>query len=114
MNWYKKAKSSNTYYHISKQKFTRFDPTKTAQGILWFANNKEDLISGQLGANISSKLPKYLYECTLSMNNSAGWDEYDKYYIQQLKDMKYDSIILDDTIAVLNPNIISINKVERL
>ena len=111
MNWYKKANQINKAYHISNNYFKSFDPSKTAQGIIWFAINKEDLIKNLHGASINSNRPIYVYECTINSNKTAGWEQYDKLGLWELEANKYDSIILDDDIAVLNPNIITINNI---
>ena len=106
-----KIAANNKVYHISNNYFKAFDPTQTAQGLIWFSNNKEDLIKNLHGASISSKKPIYLYECTLNSNKTAGWNEYDKLGLWELEQEGYDTIDLDDDIAVLQANIIQINKI---
>ena len=113
MNWYKKAQTP-LFWHISNEKFKKFNPYKTAQGIIWFAKNKEDLINNLHGASINNKKPVYLYKCQINMNKVAGWDEYNKYGIAELRSMGYDSIDLDEDIAVLNHDNIIIISVEQI
>ena len=104
--------SSNSLWHISNQKFSKFDKNVTAQGIFWFAKNKSDLIEDGHGANINSRNPVYLYEVATTAKNPAGWDEYDKYGLGQLKDMGYDSVDLDDDVAVFYSENLKIVSVE--
>jgi hypothetical protein len=93
-------------YHISNSKFDTFDPYFTAQHIIWFSTDKNDLIKNMHGASINNKKPIYLYTVELHIKNPAGWDAYDKYSSDELLNKKYDAIILDDDIAVLDENII--------
>jgi hypothetical protein len=113
MNWYKIAQVS-VLWHISNAKFNRFDPSMTAQGIIWFSKDKEDLINNLHGASINNRKPVYLYQCRVDAHNMAGWEEYDKYGIGQLISMGYDAIDLDDDVAVLNQDIITILNVEQI
>jgi len=113
MNWYKISQST-VFWHISNQKFNKFDSYMTAQGIIWFAKNKEDLINDLHGASINKNKPVYLYQCQINMSKIAGWDEYNKYLLCELTSKGYDSIDLDDDIAVLNQDIITIINMERI
>jgi len=113
MNWYKKAKAE-TLWHLSNQKFDAFDPYMTAQGIIWFSKDKNDLLQNLHGASINKNKPVYLYECKVNMIKTAGWDEYDKYGISQLRSMGFDSINLDDDVAVLNVKNITISNLQEV
>lgn len=113
MNWYKKAQTS-VFWHISNEKFRKFDPNKTGQGIIWFATDKEDLIKDLHGASINSSKPVYLYKCQININKAAGWNEYDKYGIGELKSMGYDTINLDGDIAVIDSKNITILEIEQI
>lgn len=113
MNWYKIAQAS-VLWHVSNAKFNRFDHRMTAQGIIWFAKNREDLVNNLHGASINKNKPVYLYQCKVNANKMAGWEEYHKYAICQLVSNGYDAIDLDDDIAVLNQDIITIISVEKI
>ena len=106
--------ASKTLWHISNEKFSQFDNYMTAQGIFWFAKDRSDLVEHGHGANINSNKPVYLYEVTTTANNPAGWDEYDKYYLDQLRGMGYDSIDLDDDFVILDSKDIQIVNIERV
>lgn len=81
-----------TVYHGSDTIFRNFNLKQTAQGIAWFSESVEDITSGNAGADSS----KHIMEFQITLNNPAGWDEYEKYGIGQLKDMKYDGVILKE------------------
>ena len=84
--------SEATYkvYHGTNHEFDRFDFKKTAQGIVWFTDSVDSIKSGEHGGNGS----KYIMTRYITINNPAGWDEYEKYGLQQLEDMGYDGVIL--------------------
>jgi len=109
-----KMASINTLWHISNEKFSQFDNYMTAQGIFWFAKNRNDLVEHGHGASINSSKPVYLYQVETTANNPAGWDEYDKYGLGQLEEMGYDSIDLDDDFVVFDSSKIKIVEVKRI
>jgi len=84
--------SEATYkvYHGTNHEFDRFDFNKTAQGIVWFTDSVDSIKSGEHGGNGS----KYIMTRYITINNPAGWNEYEKYGLQQLEDMGYDGVIL--------------------
>ena len=108
------AANTNNYYHISNSYFKSFDPKQTAQGLIWFSNNKEDLIKNLHGASINTKEDIYLYICNIDSNKIAGWEEYDKLGLWELEQKGYDTINLDNDIAVLDHNIITIIEIEKI
>ena len=114
MNWYKTSQTQLTAFHISNEKFNAFDFSLTAQGIIWFAKDKNDLVNNKHGASINNTKPIYLYECSINPHKIANWDEYDKYTLDELEQLGYDTIDLDEDMAVLDPKIIKILDIERL
>jgi hypothetical protein len=42
------------------------------------------------------------------MSNPGGWDEYDKYFTDQLESLGYDGLILDDDYVVFDDDQIEI------
>ena len=97
--------SENTYkvYHGTNEKFDRFNFKKATQGIVWFTDNI-DVIKNQEHGGMGNKFIMTRY---ITLNNPAGWDEYDKYGLQQLQDRGYDGAILpsdrDTTYFVFSP-----------
>lgn len=115
MNWYKKSQTQTLIlWHISNKKFKKFNPDISSLGVIWFAKDRQDLLENLHGASIGINDPIYLYKCQVIANKIAGWDEYDKYLIEQLISMGYDVVDLDNDVIVLDENKISIIDVERI
>ena len=115
MNWYKKAQGQTVIaWHVSNNKFKTFDISKSAQGIIWFAKDKDDLLTNLHGASINNTMPVYLYKCAIKTNKIAGWNEYDKYGLWELRRMGYDTINLDDDLVALDPKNVRIEGMEQI
>lgn len=86
------TESIMTVYHGTNKKFDKFDLGKATQGIIWFTNDLEGIKNKEKGAQ------GYGYILTLKVNikNPAGWDEYEKYGLGELKQKGYDGVILPD------------------
>ena len=95
-------------YHSTSNKFEDFSLDYAWDGF-WFTNSIEALKNKQAGASGG----KYIMTRYITLNNPAGWDEYDKYSIGELIKQGYDGVILpeDDRIdyLVFNPELISKN-----
>jgi len=87
-------------YHGTAKPFTTFDKKFSAQGLFWFSSDKDKILRGESGA-VSGKS---LIPVFLSAKKLAGWDEYDKYTLGQLRDQGYDGIKLDDDYVVFEPS----------
>ena len=81
-----------TVYHGTGFKFNKFDLNKAAQGIIWFTSDKNKILSKETGAGTHG----YIITANVTINNPAGWNEYEKYMLFQLKHMGYDGVILRD------------------
>jgi len=77
-------------YHGTNEKFNTFDPNKTADGTIWFTDNVDSIKNGEHGGDGN----KFIMTRHITLNNPAGWDEYEKYSIGELEDMGYDGVIL--------------------
>lgn len=85
--------SPRIVYHGTGENFRRFSMKKSVMGgITWFTTDKEKIGKGEVGAATSG----YIKNIYISLKNPAGWDEYDKYTLGQLVNMKYDGVILPD------------------
>lgn len=84
--------SNNVYkvYHGTNNDFKTFDIKKSTQGIIWFTDDINTIINNEHGGMGN----KYILTRYITINNPAGWDEYNKYYLGQIKQMGYDGIIL--------------------
>jgi hypothetical protein len=101
-------------YHGTGSKFRKFNLKRATQGIIWFTSNKDKIIKGEVGAEGSG----YIITAEVTINNPAGWNEYDKYVLDQLLSMGYDGAILpgkgEFDCFVFSPSQIKILKVEKV
>lgn len=79
-------------YHSTNEEFENFNFKKTAQGVVWFTDSIKSILDKNTGASGFGKILKR----EIILNNPAGWDEYEKYGLQELKNMGYDGAILPD------------------
>lgn len=77
-------------YHGTNNQFDKFDLNKATQGIIWFTDSIDSIKNNTHGGMGS----KYIMTRKIILNNPAGWDEYEKYGIGQLKQLGYDGVIL--------------------
>jgi hypothetical protein len=90
-----KTASTNEYilYHGTDKPFSRVDMNKGAQNTFWLTSDLNALKNGERGATSV----KVILRCKVKITNPAGWDEYDKYSIDELIGLGYDGIILPDS-----------------
>lgn len=84
-------------YHGTGEKFTTFKRSKATQGIFWFTNDRSAIESGDVGAQGRG----HVMDLYASLKNPAGWDEYHKYGLGQLRSMGYDGAILPESDGTL-------------
>lgn len=84
--------TENTYkvYHGTNEKFGNFSLNRSVQGIIWFTDSIDSIKNGEHGGQGS----KYIMTRYITINKPAGWDEYEKYGLGQLRGMGYDGVIL--------------------
>jgi hypothetical protein len=103
-----------TVYHGTGKSFRRFNLKKTTQGIIWFTSNKNNILSGDVGAESSG----YVLTCEVTIHKPAGWKEYDKYALYELESMGYDGAILTESDGfdcfVFDPGQVKILKTEKV
>jgi len=89
---FNKSMKPNTYkvYHGTNQEFSDFDLDKATQGIIWFTDSRESIEKGEHGG-LGNTVIMTRY---ITLNNPAGWEEYDKLGLQQIEDRGYDGVIL--------------------
>ena len=90
---------SFTAYHGSAVPIKKFDRKFGAQGVVWFSIDRDNILRGESGA----QSVKYIMTVELTVNNPAGWDEYDEYFLQQLEESGYDSVELDENWIIFDP-----------
>ena len=81
-----------TAYHGSGMEFDKFDNEFAVGTQHWFTDNKQKIIDGEVGAGTSG----FIYTVLLDIKNPAGWDEYDKFGIDELIGRGYDGLALND------------------
>ena len=96
-------------YHGSSSPITKFDRKFSAQGVFWFSENKDKILKGESGA-VSTK---YIIEVVLTVNKTAGWDEYERLSLGEIYNLGYDSIHLDDDWVIFNNRAIKIKNIEK-
>jgi hypothetical protein len=79
-------------YHGTNVEFNKISLKYSYQGILWFTDNIEKIKGNEHGGRGN----KIILTGNLTLLNPAGWDEYEKYGIGQLKDLGYDGVVLSD------------------
>lgn len=92
-------------HHGTGKKFRKFNIKKSVQPIIWFTSSKGSIEAGEVGAAGHG----HIMDLYISMQNPAGWNEYEKYGLGQLESMGYDGAILPDPDGkfdgfVFNPN----------
>ena len=93
-------------YHGTNNNFKKFDISKSYDGGIWFTDNLESIKNHTTGGAGN----KYIMTRYITLNKPAGWDEYEKYSIDELIGMGYDGVILPeidktDYIVFYNKNI---------
>ena len=84
-------------YHFTNDIFNTIDFKKNAQGLFWFTDGKTALENGDISApGLKPGKDIITKEMYVNMRKPAGYEEYDKYTIQQLKERGYDGILFDD------------------
>ncbi len=96
-------------YHGTKTHFSKVDMGQGAQGVFWLTSDEGALQRGEVGAASS----KTVLRCYVSMKNPAGWEEYEKFSLGELKNKGYDGVMLDDPdgkfdVIVFKPNQVKI------
>lgn len=96
--WFKDSKvvdengKPQVVYHGTAANFRKFNLKKMTQGIIWFTSNKAKIEAGEVGAQGNGKI----MEMFASIQNPAGWAEYDKLGLYEFKGRGFDGAILPD------------------
>lgn len=102
-------------YHGTGSKFKRFNLKNSTMGNIWFTSNKTSIINKTGGADSHG----YIITAEVTINNPAGWDEYEKKSLGELKRDNFDGAILPKEhnqfdCFVFNSKQIKILKVEKV
>ena len=84
-------------YHFTNDTINRINFQKGAQGLFWFTTDKNSLKDGTISATgLRPNKEIKTMELYANIKNPAGWTEYDKYGIDELRWRGYDGAILED------------------
>jgi tRNA nucleotidyltransferase/poly(A) polymerase len=97
-------------YHGGPVPIRKFDPKMGAMGTMWFTEDKDKIIRGESGA--ASR--KYIMTVEITPKKTAGWEEYDKLLLFQLKQDGYNTIKLDDDWVVFNAKDVKVINIEKV
>lgn len=86
-------------YHGTGERFTRFNLNKAAQGIIWFTENRDKIVRGESGAQGIA----VVMSLCLKIDKIAGWPEYDKMMLAEMRQMGFGGAKLDDDYFVFDP-----------
>ena len=98
-----------TAYHGGPVAIKRFSPKYGAQGVMWFTTDRAAIVGGTSGA-VSSK---WIMTVTLRVDRTAGWDLYDKLFLEEIRSRGYDSINLDDNWVIFDAKRVKVVRAER-
>tara|TARA_R110000824_G_scaffold1041_4_gene5753 strand:- start:791 stop:2188 length:1398 start_codon:yes stop_codon:yes gene_type:complete len=107
-------KAGKKIYHGTADLFDDFDVSKSADGSIWFTDNKSKILSGDVGASTNGNvMERIIDEDKLKL---ATWDDTDKYSTGQLIDQGFDGVKMvedgENTYQIFNPE--KLSKVESL
>lgn len=101
-------------YHGTDTDFKKFDLNKSTQGIIWFTSDKNKILANEAGAQGKG----YVLTAEVTINNPAGWDEYEKLMLGQIKGNGFDGVILPEgeqfDCFVFSPRQVKILKSEKI
>lgn len=93
-------------YHQTDSDFDEFDFNKTSDGTVWFTDNKANFSDPSSSAGAAAGTGRVI-EKEVELNKVAGYDELDKYSVDELLQQGYDGAVLDGDIQVFNPKAIN-------
>jgi hypothetical protein len=101
-------------YHGTGSRFQKFNLKKSTMGLMWFSSSKEAVLSGDVGADGRG----WIATAEVTIQKAAGWEEYEKLFIDELKSQGYDGGILPNgngfDCFVFDPSQVCILKWEKV
>jgi hypothetical protein len=89
-----KGEIEKKIYHGTSEDFDDFDIEKSADGTIWFTDNKSKIEKGEVAASGKGKIVERLID--ESKLKLGGWEENDKYSVGELIRQGYDGLKLED------------------
>jgi len=100
---------SGKVYHQTSESFDDFDFNKSADGTVWFTQDKASFSDPSSAASAASGKGRII-EKEVNLKKVAGWEEMDRYTIDELVQQGYDGAVLDGDVQVFNSKAISSGK----
>ena len=77
-------------YHGTGEKFRKFSLKNAAQGVIWFTSDRGAVLDRSVGASGSGRIVSVY----LTLEQPAGWEEYEKLMLGQLRSYGFDGAVL--------------------
>lgn len=77
-------------YHATRTNFKVFNFKNSLQKIIWFTSDMEAIKNKEVGASGYA----FTKELFVSMKNPCGWEEYNKYGLEEIKQKGFDGAVL--------------------
>jgi hypothetical protein len=90
-----------TVYHQTNKDFDNFDLNKSSDGTVWFTDNVKNFSSKSSSSSAASGTGKIM-ERKVDLKKVAGFEELDKFSVQELIEQGYDGAVLDGDIQVFS------------
>jgi hypothetical protein len=90
---------SKVYYHATNARFNHFDITKSADTCIWMTDDIDTLLNGEQAATGT----EYILAVYIQSDKLVGWDDYEKYTLDELIAQDKDGALLGDTVMLLHP-----------
>ena len=87
-------------WHGTSKKINKFNKRYSAQGVFWFTSDKDKINRGESGASST----KVLIEAFVNAKKLAGWSEYNKLGLGEIKSRGFDGIKLDENYVIFESN----------
>jgi hypothetical protein len=107
---FEETKRPMVVYHGTDVRLRRFNLQKSTFGTIWFTSDKKKILAGTAGASGRG----YIVTAEVTINNPAGWNEYEKLVIDQFEGMGYDGAILPDPDGHFDCFVLSLKQIKIL
>ena len=92
-------------FHVTNEKFDKFDPDKAAMGgVFWFTETRSKIDGDATGAGLRPGKEKIILDVYLKADNQAGWNDYNNLGLGEIEERGFDSVKLDDDYIIFNSN----------
>jgi len=93
-------------FHQTSESFDDFDFSKSADGTTWFTTDKANFSDPSSSASAASGKGRVI-ERNIDLKKAAGFDEMDRFTIDELQSMGFDGAVLDGDVQIFSKSAIS-------